>query len=59
MPDNYLAWLVGCGLFAMIMFTVGAVSDPDHTALTAVGIIGVMPLAFLIVLWGIHSARQD
>lgn len=58
-PDHYLVWLVGCVLFAMVMFTVGAVSDPGHTRLTAVGVIGVVPLAVLIVLWGVHAAKQD
>ena len=59
MPDNYLTWLVVCGLFAMVMVTVGAVSDPDHAALTAVGVIGLMPFAIVILLWGIHALRED
>jgi hypothetical protein len=59
MPDNYLAWLTACGLFAMVMVTVGAVSESDHAALTAVGVIGTMPLAILFLLWGIHSLREE
>ncbi|MGO9341335.1 MAG: hypothetical protein ACLP6E_02265 [Acidimicrobiales bacterium] len=59
MPDNYLAWLVVCGLFAMVMVTVGAVSDPNHAGITAVGVIGVVPFGVLILLWAVHAIRHD
>jgi hypothetical protein len=58
MPDNYLAWLVVCGLFAIVMVTVGAVSDPNHAGITTVGVIGVVPFAVLFLLWGIHAIRR-
>jgi uncharacterized membrane protein YdcZ (DUF606 family) len=59
MPDNYLSWLVVSGLFGMVMVTVGAVSDPSHAALTAVGVIGLMPSAVVVLLWGIHAVKED
>jgi len=59
MPANYLTWLVVCGVFAIVMVTVGAVSDPNHAEITAVGVIGVMPFVILMLLWGIHAIRQD
>jgi uncharacterized membrane protein YdcZ (DUF606 family) len=59
MPDSYLTWLVMSGVFGIVMVTVGAVSDPSHGPLTAVGVVGLMPSAVVVFLWGIHAVKDD